>query len=70
MLTLQSLIVIAVGWSAIYWGWTSTQLAMIVGFVAAYLVTVLIIAARGASPLQTKQRRRPEDRRRQGLGIQ
>ena len=48
MLTLQALIVIAVGWSAIYWGWTSTQLATIIGFVAAYLVTVLIVAMRAA----------------------
>jgi hypothetical protein len=52
MLTLQTLIVIAVGWSAIYWGWTSAQLAVIIGFVAAYFVTVLIVAVpgRGMSP--------------------
>jgi hypothetical protein len=32
VLTLQSLIVIAVGWSAIYWQWTSTHLAVLIGF--------------------------------------
>ena len=39
MLTLQSLIVIAVGWSAIYWQWTDKRLAALIGFVLAYLVT-------------------------------
>jgi hypothetical protein len=47
MLTLQSIIVIAVGWSAIYWRWTDTRLAAIIGFVLAYLVTVAVLAVRG-----------------------
>jgi hypothetical protein len=42
------LIVIAVGWSAIYWQWTDTRLAVIIGFVLAYLVTVAIVAGRAA----------------------
>jgi hypothetical protein len=46
MLTLQSLIVIAVGWSAIFWGWTTTQLATIIGFVAAYFITIVVLAVR------------------------
>jgi hypothetical protein len=46
MLTLQSLIVIAVGWSAIRWHWTETRLATIIGFVVAYLVTVGLVALR------------------------
>jgi hypothetical protein len=44
MLTLQSLIVIATGWSAIYWQWTDTRLAVIIGFVIAYLVSIAIAA--------------------------
>jgi hypothetical protein len=47
MLSLQSIIVIAVGWSAIRWQWTSTRLATIIGFVAAYLATVAVLAGRG-----------------------
>jgi hypothetical protein len=47
MLTLQSVIVIAVGWSAIYWQWTDTRLATIIGFVVAYFVTLAVLAVRG-----------------------
>ena len=43
MLTLQSVIVIAVGWSAIYWQWTDKRLAVIIGFVLAYLITVGLV---------------------------
>ena len=46
MLTLQSVIVIAVGWSAIYWQWTDTRLAAIIGFVVAYFVTLAVLAVR------------------------
>jgi hypothetical protein len=44
MLTLQTSIMIAVGWSAIYWQWTSTQMAVIIGGMIAYFVTVLFVA--------------------------
>jgi hypothetical protein len=47
MLTLQSVIVILIGWSAIYWHWTETRLAVLIGFVAAYLATVAVLAVRG-----------------------
>jgi hypothetical protein len=46
MLTLQSLIVIAVGWSAIYWQWTDKRLAVLIGFVAAYAATLAVLAVR------------------------
>ena len=46
MLTLQTAIVIAVGWSAIRWQWTDTRLATIIGFVGAYLATVAVLAVR------------------------
>jgi hypothetical protein len=46
MLTLQSVIVILIGWSAIYWHWTETRLAVVIGFVAAYFVTLAILAVR------------------------
>jgi hypothetical protein len=48
VLTLQSVIVILVGWSAIRWGWTTTRLAVVIGFVAAYFVTLVVLAVRGA----------------------
>jgi hypothetical protein len=44
MLTLQSVIVILIGWSAIRWHWTETRLAVIIGFVLAYFVTVGLVA--------------------------
>jgi hypothetical protein len=46
MLTLQSIIVIAVGWSAIYWQWTDTRLATIIGFLVAYAATLAVLSVR------------------------
>jgi hypothetical protein len=50
MLTLQSVIVILTGWSAIYWQWTDTRVAAIIGFAIAYFVTLAVVAVRELGP--------------------